>query len=319
MDEVGGIRDNVSEKDTWPSKREAARRLRVKAERERKREEPERMSALEQLQFHIYPGTIDKVAAGLEGGGFTNLESEAIQYCHRTIHKDNKTGQRASKPVQYTSYIYDGIRAVKHEVTRTVGGTAQRDQDRAVAAAKNPWLSDNNAVLSVIAPLSINRGLHFLGRTNLKHGMRPTPAPKTADLPKAHADQYFPVDHPDHPIARQIVMPGKETYLADLEGTLGDPPRHTCPEAAITKAVKRFSGNLGLSRVLDDVRWREVGAIKVNGKASSGVCLSGIGATRGKCAQSIERLAGHVVTAIQLQKLSRILVHGPLQLPNVQR
>uniref|UniRef100_A0A2V0RBH1 RdRp n=1 Tax=viral metagenome TaxID=1070528 RepID=A0A2V0RBH1_9ZZZZ len=297
MDEAGGVREGMDKKDTWVSRKEAARRLRYTATKARNREEPERMSALEQLQFHIYPGAVERLAEGMDGGGLTPHEIEAVQYCSRTKHPDNKIKQQ-SKGHTYTHHIYDGIRAVPRTVTRNSKGTTPADADRRAAANANKWLSDINRDMSVIAPLSINPGLHFLGRTNIKHGMRPTPASKTADIPRAHADQYFADTDPAHDPSRTIVFPGKETYLADLESTLGDPPRHTCSEAAINKAVKHYSGNLGLRRVLDDVRWRQVSAIKVNGAASSGVGLSGIGASRGQCAQSIERLAGHVVSVV---------------------
>jgi hypothetical protein len=116
-----------------------------------------------------------------------------------------------------------------------------------------------------------------------------------AALPVEHANQYFSADDPAYDPKRLIVQPGKESYLADLEGTLGKPPEYKATEEEVDKGIRRFAGSLGLRRVLDDRRWSEIGGIKANGSASAGLVLQDIGSTRGKCAQSIEQLGTNVI------------------------
>jgi hypothetical protein len=127
--------------------------------------------------------------------------------------------------------------------------------------------------------------------------MRPTPVHPPALLPLEHANGYFAPGDEAYDPKRLIVQPGKESYLADLEGTLGKPPEYRASEKELDRAIKKFASGLGLRRVLADRRWEAIGAIKANGSASAGLVLQDIGPTRGKCAQSIEQLGADVIEA----------------------
>jgi hypothetical protein len=155
-------------------------------------------------------------------------------------------------------------------------------------------MSKRQQQLSVVAPLEPNPGLHFLGRVNIKCGMRPTPWFKPASLPYEHACEYFDPDDQTFDARRLAVQPGKETYLADLATTLGDPPKYKATERSLDDSVRAFGSRLGLRRVLDDARWAAPAAVRTNGKASSGLVLEPLGRTRGQCAHAIEQLGGHV-------------------------
>jgi hypothetical protein len=126
--------------------------------------------------------------------------------------------------------------------------------------------------------------------------MRATPINPSSALPTEHANGYFAPGDPAYDPTRVVVQPGKETYLADLAGTLGQPPAHHASEKEIDKAISKYSRGLGLRHILDDRRWETPGAVKTNGTATAGMVLGSVGYTRGQCAHAIDKLGGHVAS-----------------------
>jgi hypothetical protein len=277
--------------------------LTVKADRAAASEPESRATALETLQHEIYPGAVRRIRDKFAAGSLSAVEREAVRYAHRN-RTDAERRSRAERPLfvaSYTSLRFDGIGPKPFTKVRSYPPKTTSDELRDQAAKQNVYMSERNQRLAVVAPIQPNSGLHLLGRTNVKYGMRPTKVAPSAELPTTHANQYFEAGDAAYDPTRLIVQPGKESYLADLTSTLGQPPKYCATEREVDKAIAKYSSGLGLTRVLDDRRWQAIGGTKTNGKAAAGLVLEPVGHTRGQCAHAIDELGGYVTNLTKQQ------------------
>uniref|UniRef100_A0A2V0RAJ8 RdRp n=1 Tax=viral metagenome TaxID=1070528 RepID=A0A2V0RAJ8_9ZZZZ len=277
----------------WPNDNAVYQSLDFFRERARSAPCDLQASALERLQHELSPRAWDRIQHEFTYGN-TPVTIAWIRWgCRSQRFRTKRAPDSVKFQQSYTSYVYVQPSPVSRTKVCTFPPVTSEDAQRAARAANNTHMSERAKQQCVVAPLEPNSGLHFLGRTNIKHGMRPTPWRDPSPLVQQHALEYFgasDVYEPD----RLIVHPGRETYLADLATTLGDPPTYSASTKTIEGTIKRWGNKLGLRRVLADARWGEVGRIKCNGKATAGIALEGLGYTRAQCAESIKQLAGHV-------------------------
>jgi hypothetical protein len=277
----------------WATDPQVSQYLRHRA---RTQVEDERAGTLEKLQHELKPIAFNRIDRRFRAGEYGDADARAIRYkATRALARERRDRNEPILVQHYKHHIWDGDKPVVQTVTRTFPPVSQPDRQRKEYADSNQYMSESVKQLSVVAPLAPNPGLHLLGRTNIQHGMRPTPIHPPAYYPSKHATEYFTGSFESFDPGRTIVHPGKETYLADLETTLADPPDYTCSEAEFDKAVLKYGHTLGLRHITGCVHWEAIGGIKLNGKASSGVALQGIGSTRGQCAQSIKQLGTDVI------------------------